>query len=123
MNLKKVLIAGFLLFGVSSVFSQEIDKRLLKSYQESELRNLLDTNKERYELLVYALDEGLQVLTIIKEKGVAMTGSISLPNEPYNFADLGLKITEVDQYYSIEGTEKVLTVKSFSLLNRLKNGK
>ena len=123
MNLKTLILTGMMLLGSSVLFSQQIDNRLLKTYEETELKMLLESNKEKYELLVYALDEGLQIMTIIKEKGVKMAGSISLPSELYTFADLGLKITEMEQYYTIEGTENVLMVKSFSLLNRLKNGK
>ncbi len=123
MKLKNFVLIGMMILGSSSVFSQQIDNRLLKSYEQTELQTMLESDKDKYDLLVYALDNGLQEITIGKGKEVSFKGTISLPQGKYTFADLGLKIEEMEQYYKIEGKESVLMVKSFTLLNRLKNGK
>lgn len=123
MKLKNFVLIGMMILGSSSVFSQQIDNRLLKSYEQTELQAMLETDKDKYDLLIYALDHGLQIITVVKEKEVKYNGTISLPSGKYTFADLGLRIGEMEQYFQIEGTGSVLMVKSFSYLNRLKNGK
>ena len=119
--MKKIsLLIVALLFGLG-VYSQDIDTRLSGSYSEQELKELMKTDQEKYTLLVYALDHGMEVMALPEGKGAKLNGEVSLPSGTYTFADLGLTISDSNQYYRIEGTNTMLLVKSFWVLKNEKN--
>jgi hypothetical protein len=99
-----------------AVFSQDIDQRLLKSYTQEEVQNLIDSDKEKYNLLVSGIGRAIEVADYPKGKGSKITQEISIPEGDFTYLDLGLKIQESNQYFKITGTDKVLVVKSFFVL-------
>lgn len=103
-------------------FGQTSEDQLLKVYSSSELEDLKNTSPENYNLLIYALSNGLTISDFPSEKKEKFVNEINLPESAYNFTDLGLRIIEKNQYFKIVGTNKVLTVKSFYTLNYEKNG-
>lgn len=119
--MKKIsLLIVALLFGLG-VYSQDIDTRLSGAYSEQELKELMKTDQEKYTLLVYALDHGTEVMALPEGKGAKLNGEINVPSGMYTFADLGLTISDSNQYYRIAGTNTMLVVKSFWVLKNEKN--
>lgn len=99
-------------------FAQQIDKRLEKRYSTQELTTMQNENPSHYKMLVYALDNACYTSEYPKEKASTLTQSIVLdPNKPLNFIELGLEIKKENQYIKIEGTSKILVVKSEWVLN------
>jgi len=116
--MKKNLLLLFSLFLVSQIgFSQEkeINPQLLSVYTETELNQMIQNDHDKYDLLVYAIDNGIYTTTY--PKGKKVENSISVPVGDFNFLDLNLKIQETNQYFRINGIEKVVVVKSFFVLN------
>lgn len=107
----------FIFISLGSVFAQEIDDRLLSKYSQEELQQMIDTDSEQYQLLDYALDNALYVANYDNAKGgnfeTITVNSQSLPT----FIELDLEITDRNQYFKIEGEEKLLVVKSTWVLN------
>ena len=100
---------------------QSSEDQLLKVYSSEELKEIKSSSKENYDLLVYSLANGLVISDLPEGKSSKLDGEIMLPKGEYNFTDLGLKISERNQYYKIVGTTKMLTVKSFYILKNEKN--
>lgn len=107
----------------SSCFGQDVnEKELLKTYTEQELADIKDESAEKYNLLVYALENGIDIITISTEKENPSRRVIELPEGDFTYADLGLKIEDQNQYYQIKGTNKCIMLKSFWVLEyELKN--
>lgn len=118
---KVILICSMTLLSVV-VFSQQMDERLLKVYSEQELTEIKKTNIGFFNALVYGLDNATYVSDLPSGKELGDLKTISLPSGHYSFASLGLKIVEdANQYYKIDGTNKMLVVKSgIVLMNELK---
>ena len=76
-------------------------------------------------MYVYAVDKACYVSDLPKGKEAKLDGAINVDiSKPLNFIDLGLDIKSVNQYFKINGTDKMLVVKSeFVLNNELKNNK
>lgn len=113
-------IASFLSFifiSMGSVFAQEIDDRLLSKYSQEELQLMIETDVQHYQLLDYALDNALYVANYDSAKGgkfeTIAVNSKALPT----FIELNLSITDRNQYFKIEGEDKLLVVKSTWVLN------
>lgn len=100
---------------------QTAEDHLLKVYTVEELKEIKSSSNENYDLLVYSLTNGLIISDLPEGKTAKLDGEVTLPNGNYNFADLGLKISERNQYFKIVGTNKMLTVKSFYTLKNEKN--
>lgn len=102
----------------SAVLAQDVDKRLEKRYSNQELTKMQKEDPAHYKMLVYALDNACYTSEFPKDKASVLTQSIVLdPNKPLNFIDLGLEIKKENQYIKIEGTSKILVVKSEWVLN------
>ena len=104
-----------LLFSVIS-FSQDIDKRLLEKYSEAELNEMIENSPNEYALLDYALDNAIYFATTSASKGQTLE-TIDLPAEGATFIDLGIEIKDQNQYFRINGEDKLLVVKSKWVLN------
>ena len=116
--MKKVFILTLALVVSSLAFTQEIDGRLTKKYSQEELKIMINQNPANYKMLVYALDNACYVTDLPKGKADALTGTIDLDtSKKLSFIDLGLEIKKVNQYFGINGTNKMLVVKSESVLN------
>lgn len=103
-------------------YAQQTDNRLLSVYSEQELSDIKKNDIELFNALVYGLDHALYVTDLPKEKDITDVQSITLPKENYTYASLGLRILEdKNQYLKINGTNKLLVVKSAIVLkNELK---
>ena len=123
--MKKLLIITFSFFALGSAFSQEIDQRLIKKFSTEELTTMKKNDSAKYVMYVYAVDKACYVSDLPKGKEAKLDGVINADiSKPLNFIDLGLDIKSVNQYYKINGTDKMLVVKSeFILNNELKNNK
>ena len=120
--MKLLSILGlFILLSYQASAQQDLEQELLKSYTKSELNSITKDQPERYRALVYGLKNALEIVDFPKGKESKTDGNIDLPSGDYSFCDLGLKIKESNQYFKINGTNKLLVVKSFYLLeNELK---
>lgn len=96
--------------------SQEVDSRLLSRYSSQELSELVKENPEEYKFLVYALDNAVYMTDVPKGKSVDFQ-TIDIANKELNFLDLGLTIKNENQYFKVEGQDKLLVVKSRLVLN------
>ena len=113
-------IASFLCFiiiSMSSAFAQEIDDRLLSKYSERELKKMIETDSDQYNLLDYALDNALYVANYDSSKGGNFETILVDANDLPTFIELGLEITDRNQYFRISGEDKLLVVKSAVILN------
>ncbi len=110
----------FILISLSGVFAQEIDDRLLSKYSEEELQLMVESDYEQYRLLEYALDNAMYVANYSSAKGGEFK-TISVDSESLpSFIELNLDIIDRNQYFKIEGEEKMLVVKStFVLKNEM----
>jgi hypothetical protein len=120
--------AFILLFSVlisSFSYSQDYDKRLEKLYSVEELTAMQKENPAKIVVLNYALDNAVYTLDLPLEKKSDFTESINYDfKKKPNFIELGLKIENQNQYFKINGSEKILVIKSEYLLNyELKNMK
>ncbi len=114
MKLITTLCFSFLISAVS--FSQEIDERLLSKYTETELNEMIENSPSEYALLNYALDNAIYFANGPGDKGDQLE-TIEMPAEGATFVDLGLDITETNQYFRINGDDRLLVVKSKVVLS------
>ena len=111
----------FVVFFLGDGISQEIDKRLLGKYSEVELADLQLNSPDRLALLTYALDNACYFSDLPEGKSVVLE-TISLTEiDVINYINLGLDIEAQNQYYRVEGQDKMLVVKSEWVLNHEMN--
>ena len=116
--MKKVYVLTLALVVSSLAFTQEIDGRLTKKYSQEELQTMINQNPSNYKMLVYALDNACYITDVPKGKSDALTGTIDMDtSKKLSFIDLGLEIKKENQYFGINGTNKMLVVKSEWVLN------
>lgn len=116
------LIAFTIFFG-NLAYSQNVDERLLERYSQKELQEIKEHKSNEYNLLVYALENGLYTADAPTEKSIEL-GSIEITSKEYDFISLGLELKDVNQYFLVKGTNKMLVLKStYVLENELKNKK
>jgi len=113
MKLLTTLTFSMLLFG--AVYSQELDSRLLEKYSETELTEMQSNSPQEFALLNYALDNAIYFADYPDEKGETFQ-SIVAPKSGDTFLSLGLEIKDQNQYFRIEGSRKLLVVKSALVL-------
>jgi len=122
--MKHFFILSLALVMNSQAFSQEIDSRLSKKYTQQELLNMKENSPSEYNFLVYALDNACYVTDLPTGKEDALDGSISVDlSKEFTFLDLDLQIKNSNQYLKINGTNKMLVVKSEWVLNNELNTK
>lgn len=107
----------FVFLTVGAACAQEIDERLLTKYSQVELESLVAKDVESYTMLVYALDNALYVSDYSSVKSTELQTIVVDSSELPTFADLQLDILDVNQYFKIQGEDKVLVVKSTWVLN------
>jgi hypothetical protein len=114
-----ILLLSILISSIS--FSQEFDKRLEKAYTSSQLTTMQKENPAQLNMLNYALDNALYVIDMPKEKMSEIQKTITYDlKKKATFLELGLTIQKENQYFKINGLDKVLVVKSeWMLLNEL----
>lgn len=114
-----ILLLSILISSIS--FSQEFDKRLEKAYTSSQLTTMQKENPAKLNMLNYALDNALYVIDMPKEKMSEIQKTITYDlKKKATFLELGLTIQKENQYFKINGLDKVLVVKSeWMLLNEL----
>lgn len=114
--MKILNVLCFVFVSCSAVFAQEMDDRLLSRYSQEELKNMIQSDVEQYDMLDYALDNALYVANYDSSKsGDFKTISVDMVSLP-TFIDLNLEILDRNQYFKIEGQEKLLVVKSTVVL-------
>ncbi len=94
-----------------------MDSRLLNNYSESFLAELIQNDIQEYNLLVHAIDNACYVAQAPASKSAEFTRTISWTNASIPaFLDLnrdyGIVLENFNQYILIEGTEKMVVVKS-----------
>jgi hypothetical protein len=104
----------FLLFLALSftTFSQEISPRLTQRFSKEALVDMQKNQPENYAMLVYALDNAMYIAENPTEKNAQFPSITVDTSAPYDFITLGLEIKKENQYFLIQGTSKVLVVKS-----------
>lgn len=109
------------LFLSGSLFSQEIDGRLLKRYTSSELAEMKASNPANYSMLIYALDNALYLADMPEGKDFsADVIEVDIENLP-SYIELGLEIKKENQYFMVAGQNKLLIMKSEWVLNHEMN--
>ncbi len=106
-----------ILISMSSSFAQEIDERLLSKYSQQELETMIETNSNQYDLLDYALDNALYLANFNDTKGGDFELITIDPENLPTFIEMNLEITDQNQYFKIDGVDKLLVVKSTVVLN------
>jgi hypothetical protein len=115
--MKLTSLVCFVLIFVGTSYSQEIDQRLLPNYDHEELETMIATDPEKYALLIYALDNALYVSNYSSAKGGQFESIVVDPDALPTFLELNLEIMDQNQYFKIEGFDKLLVVKSTWVLN------
>lgn len=117
--MKKLLILFLFLYASSVVVAQSdaIDDRLLVKYTKQELVEMKNTQPEAYTFLTHCLNKAWYISPLPKEKmkdNNGRIGKIVIKDiDNINFFALNIKIIKDDyQFFAIEGTEKMLVVKS-----------
>lgn len=99
------------------VSAQEIDQRLLERYTTAEINEIQNNSPEKYNMLVYALDHACYIADLPEGKQADLK-TIQLSSlQDLNYISLGLEIEASNQYYRIQGENKMLVVKSTWVLN------
>lgn len=114
--MKLMSLVCFVLISMSSAFSQEIDQRLLPKYSTEELKTMITSNPEEYNMLTYALDNGMYVANYSSSKGGQFETIMVDPEALPTFIELNLEIKDQNQYFKIDGFDKLLVVKSATVL-------
>lgn len=128
--MKRIIIVGFALFLSTMSFAQsnkDLDKNLLVKYTKQELKEIKNSDPKEYEYLKYCVNNAFYIAAASKEKIKASPNQykeVTLKNiSVANFYDLKIDVLDSEyQTFLIEGTEKILIVKSkVHILRELKN--
>ena len=118
--MKHILFLAFSLFIGCYSFSQKVDETLSKKYSTEEMKTLKKVDSKKYELINFSLQNACYIMDNPTGKNTLDYQVIAVPNlNKLNFQDLGLSIIEnQNQYFRIEGTTKLLVVKSSIVLGQ-----
>ena len=114
--MKTVLILSLTFLFVGSSFSQKIDDRLLAKYSLEEVNSIQAKTPDLFKMLTYSLDNAMYITDLPTGKNQDLP-SVEMPSEGQTYLDLGLEIIKENQYFIIQGKEKMLVVKSEWVLN------
>lgn len=122
MRKSTLTLISSLVFGFS--FAQSYNQQLLKVYQVEKLNAIQENNPEKILDLNYAVENACY-FTQISGKSLDGISSITLSNtnKAPKFTDLGLKITNSNQYFKITGSDKILVIKSEIVINNERKNK
>lgn len=115
--MKLATVISFLIVITSLSYAQEGIQKLSGSYTQEELSIINTENPETIKVLIYGLDNAVVIMDFPNEKSNEIVNTIDLPEGEFNFTDLGLKIENQNQYFKVNGTNKLLMVKSMWVLN------
>lgn len=106
--IKTLLSIGFFLC-VGLSYGQQTTKKPVKQISVDQNAPLLTKEMEQY-----AIAHGSFITTaVVKDQPIDYTGEVSMEiAKKVNPAEMGIKITDSDQYYKITGTNQMLVVKS-----------
>ena len=107
----------FLFISYGAVHAQQVDERLLTKYSQSDLTSMIENNPDEYKMLAYALDNAIYVAPYSNIKGHTLETIVVDSEALPTFADLQLDIKPENQYFKIQGEEKILVIKSTWVLN------
>jgi hypothetical protein len=108
--------AAFLTLSIGFVSAQNYDSRLLKKFDHGQLVSMEQNDPSKLKRYEYALDNGVYVTDLPTGKETDLP-VITVNGDNPTFADLGLDIIKSNQYFKIEGTDKMLVVKSIWVLD------
>jgi hypothetical protein len=122
--MKKKILYIALSFITTIGYAQQADKQLSAVYSENEIQHFKNNDILYYNALIYGLENATYTVDAPNGKDIAELPSISIPKEKYNFTTLGIKIIEdKNQYFKINGSNKLLVVKSGLVLKNELNNK
>ncbi len=115
---KAFFFVAFLTVFSSISFSQKYNSELLKSYSKSEIQSF---DAQTLNALEYGIENAIYFIAKPKEKQVDFP-TINNPKSLTKFTELGLKITNENQYFEMKESNQLMVVKSlFVLKNELLN--
>lgn len=114
--MKSLFVIAFAMTLSIQLFGQSADQRLFDHFSEEELSTLMKDNPSEIRILNYALDNGLYVTDHASSKAIVPSIEVDPDNLP-NFLELGLMISDQNQYFNIKGQDKMLVLKSRWVLN------
>lgn len=116
--MKKLTFSLLLLLFAGVSHAQNYNKKLLEVYDATELSRLEEEQPEKIAVLNYALDNACY-FAAGQGKDYSNLPSINLASDSKVpcFVDLGLKIENQNQYFRIQGSDKLLVVKSEIVLS------
>ena len=118
--MKNFVVLIHFLFCSYIAVSQKYSPELEKSYSKKELKSM---STEELKLLNYALENAVYITSIPSKTDIDLK-TIKVPLTLIKFTDAGLKIENQNQYFRIEGTDKMMVVKSnYVLKNEIENKK
>jgi hypothetical protein len=114
MKLIITLGISILFFGAS--FAQQVDSRLLERYSDIQLESMQQENPQEFALQMYALDNAVYFSEVPKGKTSGLQ-KISLTSATPTHISLGLEIEDENQYFLVDGEDRMLVIKSRWVLN------
>ncbi len=118
--MKTITLLLFLFFS-GFILCQSSDPKLEVLYSKKELAQMTE---RKIELLNYALKEGVYYTTSSTKGEISNLPKIHSIDHNKTFVDYGIKIANSNQYFAVHGTNELMVVKSwFVLENELKNKK
>ena len=121
--MKLIYTLFFALLSLSS-WSQTIDAQLSKSYSKEEIAQFKAENS--LPLYTYALEHACYLIDKPQGKDVSGFPTLKVNGEtvPLDFTYFQIKLTDRTQYFQIEGSTRILVVKSKNVLSlEMKNQK
>ena len=117
--MKNFFMAIIVVFTSFSAFAQtnKVDERLLAKYSIEELNTLKAENPDEFKFINYCIDNAFYIQDIPQEKlktNPERIGKIKIADiNNINFYALNIDLIENDyQFFAIEGTDKLLVIKS-----------
>ena len=114
--MKLIYTLFFVLFSLSS-WSQTIESQLSKSYSKAEIAQFKADNS--LPLYTYALEHACYLIDKPQGKDVSGFPTLKVIGEtvPLDFTYFQIKLTDRTQYFQIEGSTRILVVKSKNVLS------
>ncbi len=108
--------------------SNDVDKKLLAKYSQSDLDKMKNFNPEAYNFHVRVLSNGWYITDFPKQKAQQSKGrytDITLTQaemDDFNIYQHNIELLENDyQYFRVNGGEKMLVIRSIDHINQLIN--
>ncbi|MEN9698840.1 MAG: hypothetical protein RLZZ301_38 [Bacteroidota bacterium] len=108
----------------TSLFAQKNEAALLKSYSKEEIAQF--HQEQSMPLYDYAVDHACYLIDAPQGKDISQFPVLQVKGETIslNFTDHHLKLADATQYFRIEGSNRILVLKSKNILSlEMKNSK